>query len=65
MTRVEPLPADSPLWGMPNVLIAPHSASTATSENAKIVDLFTRNLGLWLSGRTWDMSPLLDKHRGY
>ncbi|HWE64448.1 MAG TPA: D-2-hydroxyacid dehydrogenase, partial [Chloroflexota bacterium] len=26
----EPLPADSPLWDLPNVLICPHSASTAS-----------------------------------
>ena len=25
----EPLPADSPLWGLPNVLVTPHSMSGA------------------------------------
>ena len=47
----EPLPPDNPLWDMPNVLICPHSASTATTENGKIVDLFCDNLCRYLDGR--------------
>src|SRR5680860_1210355 len=39
--RHEPLPPDSPLWDLPNVLVSPHSASTADSENGKLTDLFT------------------------
>jgi phosphoglycerate dehydrogenase-like enzyme len=45
----EPLPSDSPLWDMPTVLICPHSASTADSENGKIVDLFCDNLRRYLN----------------
>jgi phosphoglycerate dehydrogenase-like enzyme len=63
--RIEPLPDNSPLWDMPNVLVAPHSASTAWSENQRIVDIFTRNIPLFLAGRYDEMSPLLDKKRGY
>ena len=40
----EPLPADNPLWDMPNVLISPHSASTVATENAKITAIFCANL---------------------
>jgi len=47
----EPLAPDSPLWDMPNVLISPHSASTALSENGKITDLFCDNLRRFLDGR--------------
>ena len=47
----EPLPADNPLWDMPNVLISPHSASTVADENHRIVDLFIDNLGRYLDGR--------------
>jgi phosphoglycerate dehydrogenase-like enzyme len=47
---VEPLPADSPLWEMPNVLICPHSASTADNENEIIVDLFIDNIGRYQRG---------------
>jgi phosphoglycerate dehydrogenase-like enzyme len=63
--RIEPLPADSPLWDMPNVLISPHSASTADLENERITDLFIRNLKHYLDGRYDQMSPMLDKRRGY
>ncbi|MCC6791231.1 MAG: D-2-hydroxyacid dehydrogenase [Thermomicrobiales bacterium] len=63
--RTEPLPADSPLWELPNVLINPHSASTAPSENRKITDIFCRNLRLFLDGRYDEMSPILDKQRLY
>jgi phosphoglycerate dehydrogenase-like enzyme len=63
--RTEPLPSDSELWDLPNVLINPHSASTAISENAKITDIFIRNLGHYLDGRYDLMSPVLDKQRLY
>ena len=48
----EPLPPESPLWDMPNVLISPHSASTAVSEIGKITDLFCDNLQRYLEGRS-------------
>jgi glyoxylate/hydroxypyruvate reductase A len=59
----EPLPAESPLWSLPNALISPHSASTVMAENRRIVDLFLANLERWLDGR-----PLLNRFertRGY
>ena len=42
--EVEPLPEDSPLWEMDNVLFSPHSASCAEFEDQKITDLFVDNL---------------------
>ncbi|MEA2582790.1 MAG: hypothetical protein QOF33_875 [Thermomicrobiales bacterium] len=63
--RTEPLPVDSPLWDLPNVLVNPHSASTAPSENGKITDIFIRNLRHYLDGRYEEMSPVLDKQRLY
>jgi len=65
VAMVEPLPADSPLWDMENVLISPHSASTAPSENRKIADIFIHNLGCWRAGRIGDMRNVLDKKRMY
>jgi phosphoglycerate dehydrogenase-like enzyme len=62
---VEPLPADSPLWTLPNVLINPHSASTTWAENGRLVDIFVANLGHYLDGCYEAMAPLLDKRRGY
>lgn len=59
----EPLPADSPLWDMPNVVISPHSASTADTENQKIVDLFVDNLKRFLAGEP--LRNVLDTERLY
>jgi len=60
---VEPLPDASPLWDLPNVLITPHSMSTAMGENALIVDLFCDNLRRFLAGRP--LRNLFDRGRGY
>jgi phosphoglycerate dehydrogenase-like enzyme len=61
----EPLPADSALWSMPNVLVSPHSASTAFGENARIVAIFRHNLLCFLDGRVGEMRNVLDKRRLY
>lgn len=46
----EPLPASSPLWSMPNVLISPHTMALSFHENARIVELFAENLRRYLAG---------------
>ena len=61
VARVEPLARESPLWDMPNVLISPHSASTVTSENRRITDIFRHNLLCWVDGRLGEMRNVLDK----
>ena len=61
--EVEPLPAESPLWDMLNVIISPHSASTAETENAKITRIFCDNLKNYLSGQP--LINLLDVDRLY
>lgn len=60
VAATEPLPKDSPLWDMPNVLISPHSASTVQQENGRITDVFIHNLGCILDGRTQDLMNMLD-----
>ena len=60
VVRHEPLDPTSPLWDLPNVLISPHSASTVTGENARIVDIFCHNLRCWLDGRLDGMRNILD-----
>jgi glyoxylate/hydroxypyruvate reductase len=59
----EPLPEDSPLWDMPNVLVTPHSMSTATDENERLVELFCANLRRYLDGD--DLLNVVNKVRGY
>ncbi len=51
VAATEPLPGDSPLWGLPNVIISPHSASTVEGENQAIVDIFSANLRAYLAGQ--------------
>ena len=46
----EPLPQDSSLWDLPNVLISPHTAALSVHENERIVELFVENLGHYLAG---------------
>ncbi|MGI8578142.1 MAG: D-2-hydroxyacid dehydrogenase [Nocardioidaceae bacterium] len=46
----EPLPPDSPLWELPNVLVSPHTAGLSVRENERIVALFTENLRRYLAG---------------
>jgi phosphoglycerate dehydrogenase-like enzyme len=48
---VEPLPADSPLWSLPNVLVSPHSAALSVHEDRRIAELFTENASRLLDGR--------------
>ena len=59
----EPLPADSPLWSLPNVLVSPHSASTSDRENAHLTDLFCDNLRRFLAGEP--LRNVLDAHALY
>ncbi len=59
----EPLPEDSPLWDMPNVLVSPHSGSTSDRENRRIVELFRDNLRRWLDGKP--LRNVLDAARLY
>jgi len=59
----EPLPADSPLWHLPNVIITPHvSADTAVSaETRKLV--LVENLRRYAAGEP--MLSVVDIERGY
>jgi phosphoglycerate dehydrogenase-like enzyme len=59
----EPLAADSPLWDMPNVLVTPHSMSTAAVENVLLTDLLCDNLRRYLDGQP--LRNVIDKRRGY
>ena len=48
----EPLPQDSPLWSMPNVLVTPHNSTSAIGNERRVFDLFTQNLERWQRGDT-------------
>jgi phosphoglycerate dehydrogenase-like enzyme len=46
----EPLPSDSPLWELDNVILSPHTAAQSVHENERIVELFAENLRRYLAG---------------
>ncbi|MCS0499426.1 D-2-hydroxyacid dehydrogenase [Protaetiibacter mangrovi] len=52
VTAVEPLPEDSPLWELPNVLLAPHTAAISSHEPRLIAELFAENARRFLDGET-------------
>lgn len=63
VTETEPLPHDSPLWGLDNVYVSPHSAALDTAEDDRICDLFIDNLGRYL--RDEPLANLIDIDAGY
>jgi phosphoglycerate dehydrogenase-like enzyme len=52
---VEPLPEDSELWTLPNVLISPHCAFADEGVHLRIGQLFRQNCEKWIAGE-----PLLN-----
>jgi phosphoglycerate dehydrogenase-like enzyme len=59
----EPLPRESPLWSLPNVLITPHMAGFRRSHWDAVTDLFAENLRHFEAGQTL-LNPV-DKRAGY
>jgi len=59
----EPLPTDSPLWDLENVLITPHTAGMTTKLWERHYKLFSENLRRFLSGQP--LLAMVDKQRGY
>lgn len=46
----EPLPADSPLWDMPNVILTPHDSGTSRGNLARVNAIFLEELERWQRG---------------
>lgn len=63
VTAVEPLPADSPLWDLRNVVIAPHTAAISPHEPRLITELFAENARRFLDGEP--MLNRVDVHEFY
>jgi phosphoglycerate dehydrogenase-like enzyme len=59
----EPLPAESPLWDMPGVMISPHTAGETTSEREALIEVFLDNLTRYIAGRP--LRNVVDRRRGY
>jgi phosphoglycerate dehydrogenase-like enzyme len=59
----EPLPQDSPLWNLPNILITPHSAAFTDQQWERHYTLFCENLRRFKAGKP--LQSTVDKRRGY
>ena len=55
----EPLPKDSPLWELPNVIVTPHSAGFSDGNQKRVAQMFLDNLDRWAQGK-----PLLNRVAG-
>ena len=63
VTDPEPLPADSPLWKMPNVIITPHvSAQSDVDDDARLA-IVAENLRRYVAGER--MLSVVDVAKGY
>ena len=63
VTEIEPLPADSPLYTMPNVILTPHISGHSIHYDERLAALFADNLRRFRAGE-----PLLNRYdpaRGY
>ena len=59
----EPLPADSPLWSLPNVVMSPHTAGASQFRAGRNLDRFVRNLAHLR--RDEPLEGVIDKELGY
>lgn len=59
----EPLPTESPLWGIENLLITPHIASQTEKVWRRQYDIFSDNLRLYLQRQP--LRFVVDKQKGY
>ncbi|MBT3225216.1 MAG: D-2-hydroxyacid dehydrogenase [Deltaproteobacteria bacterium] len=61
--ETEPLPEESPLWEMPNVVITPHVAGGTPHYIDRLLDIFTENLKRYQAGEP--LINMVDKVLGY
>lgn len=52
VTETEPLPATSPLWSFPNVLVTPHTAGETSRYEINVIDYLIENLNRLWRGET-------------
>jgi phosphoglycerate dehydrogenase-like enzyme len=59
----EPLPADSELYTLPNVIVSPHSADSTDRSPPRTAQFFLENLRRYVSGQA--LHNIVDKSLGY
>ncbi|MDR0721981.1 MAG: D-2-hydroxyacid dehydrogenase [Treponema sp.] len=63
VTEIEPLPKDSPLWDLDNVLLTSHYAGLHPDYSALAMEIALDNLGRYIRGEP--LRNLVDKQQGY
>lgn len=64
VTYPEPLPEDSELWDLENLLITPHIAGGTQHEGQYVLEIFEENLAKFLKGE-FPLRNQVDKERGF
>lgn len=59
----EPLPQDSPLWDMPNVIATPHVSGNPTNYTERVFPIFADNIERFLKGQP--LKNVVSLGRGY
>jgi phosphoglycerate dehydrogenase-like enzyme len=59
----EPLPADSPLWGLPGLIVSPHMSGDTVGWRDELGEQFIELYERWAAGRS--LVNVVDKTRGY
>ena len=61
--EVEPLPAESPLWSLPNVIVTPHTSAITDHLGDRFVDFWSGNVRRFAEGEP--LLGVVDKMAGY
>lgn len=63
VTATEPLPAESPLYDLPNVILTPHISGATEHYESRLADLFAENLRRYRAGQP--LRNVYEHQRGY
>lgn len=63
VTDPDPLPADDPLWDLPNVLLTQHTSGSSAANSDRIAGIFATNLRRFVKGQT--LLNVVDQTLGY
>ena len=61
VVRTTPLPADSPIWTLPNVFLSPHIGGFFREYEEHVMPIVLGNMDAFLAGRTSDMVNLVQR----
>ena len=63
VTKIEPLPADDPLWDTPRLVLTPHIAGWSGDRSRCLIEFFCENLRRYRFGEP--LKNLVDQSRRY